>query len=342
MEELSFKFVLDYTTFLNVNRFFSYDDISLFLLTGGRGIGKTTGFVSHSLQDWARTGNEFVYVRRYISELRKAKNMISGILNNDVKVIGRGNGLFEWQINKKRIGYGIALTAQQTIKSGSDFSKVMTMIYDEAILPRFGAYRYLPNEIECLLELISTVFRVRTGYKIFILGNNADIFNPYYEYFDIPRFDTNYKDATRGIYCELCKNSAQLLKKEEQTPLFRLTQGTAYGDYHYENTVLVTEDVKIGTKDRNAKLLCRIVYNTITLNVYRQSLQELFIELRDKVIKDNHTFIIMENNKPNYLYIKEYRMSDVGKLIDMCYYNDGLIFNDFRAGQIMNDFMEVI
>ena len=93
------------------------------------------------------------------------------------------------------------------------------MIFDEAILPRGGSYRYLDNEIEMLFELISTVFRDRTDYRIFILGNNADIFNPYFDYFSIPPFERSYIDVDRGLYCELAKDMPKAIECKSYMPV---------------------------------------------------------------------------------------------------------------------------
>ena len=334
MEEITFRLVLDWETYFNANKYWSFgDDYSVFMITGGRGIGKTTGLVAKSILEYMNKGTEFVYARRYITELKKAKTLLDPIINK-VKTIGRGNGAVQWNVGNTRIGYGVALTAQQSLKSGFDFSRVNILIYDEAILPRGGSFRYLANEVEMFLELCSTIFRDRTGYKIFILGNNADMFNPFHSYFNIPTFTNTFKDKSRGIYCELARNSEKLLEKESHTPLYKLTSGTAYGNYHYNNEVLTFETGRIGIKAPTAEFLCRFVYNKVTLNVYRQSYKEIFVELRDKVIKDNDAYVLMEDDKPNYLYIQEYRKSELKKFIDICFYNSNCIFDDVKTAQV--------
>lgn len=338
-EEITLKIKPNYKKYINVNRWFSYKDISFYLIIGGRGIGKTTGLNLWDVGDFKKNGNEFVYVRRYINELKKTKSMFDPLINS-VQVRGLSHGLFQWEVNKTRIGYGAALTAQQTFKSGVDFSKVNTLIYDEAILPRGGSYRYLDNEIEMFFELISTVFRDRTGYKVFILGNNADIFNPYFEYFDIPNFERSYIDIDRGLYCELAKNSAELLEAEKETPLYKLTQGTKYFDYHYNNKVLLTEDARVAPKPLNVQLICRVVINEVTLNVYRHKLSEMYVELRDRKIVDSYSFIILESDKPNYHYIKEMKNSDLFKFIHAAYYLGDTIYESDKANAVFKMFME--
>ena len=331
----------DYKTYVNSNKWYSYDYCSMFIIYGGRGVGKTTSLAFHVVDNFVNKGEEFVYVRRYKTELKKAQGMLNPLYSG-ITIQGIGQGGFQWTNNGVRLGYGLALTAEQTFKSGVDFSKVTTLIFDEFTILRGGTYRYLDEEVKHFLELISTVFRTRTNYKIFLLGNNLDAFNPYSEYFNIPVFDEKYIDKERGLYCEFLKHNPNLLKKEQETPLYKLTKGTEYGDYHYENKVLVTKTGTIGVKDPNAKLLCRLVVNRVTLNIYRQNVDTMFVEFRDKVIKDDWSYIILENTKPNYLYVGMYRTSNVCKFIDICYFNDMVLYSCDRAISVFETFMEAV
>lgn len=339
--EITLKISPDWTTFLNVNRYYSMSSIHFFFITGGRGIGKTTGFNIHNVQDFIKNGNEFVYCRRYKSELDKTKTMFDPIVNS-VKHAPISKGLFQWEVNKVRLGYGLCLSLQQLYKSGVDFSRVNTLIYDEAILRRGGARRYLPNEVEDLFELCSTIFRERTDYRVFVLGNNADIFSPFTEYFGIPIFEKYYVDNERGLYFELSRNSPALIEKEKETPLYKLVKGTQYADYHYNNKVLLNVAGKLGVKSPHARLMCRFVINTITLNVYRQSLREVFIELREKVIKDELTYVITEGEKPNYMYIKSLKTSDLYKFVSAAYYTDCVIYNSNKCATLFSQVIDMI
>lgn len=339
--KMELKITPDYTKYVNVNRWYSYDGIHHFIVIGGRGIGKTTGLMIHSIMDYMNLGGEFMYLRRYITELRKSKSLPNRIVTG-TKTEGLGAGLVQWTNNKKRIGYGAALSAHLSFKSGTDFDNVNTLIFDEAILPKGSNYRYLPNEIYSFLELLSTVFRTRKNYKVFIVGNNADMFNPYFAYFGVPKFTGNYINRERDLYCELCKNSPALLEDEMQTPLYKLTHGTSYAEYHYNNEVLIDTEGKIGVKTPQDRLVCRFVYNGYTLNLYRRRWNEWFMEMKDKVIKDDKTYLIMENNKPNYLYIDQLRRDDISKVLNICYYNKYLYFESPECSVIFDLVMEVL
>lgn len=342
-ESITLKIKPDFKKYYNVNRLFSYD-ASFYFIIGGRGIGKTTGFNIHDVIDYKHNGNEFVYARRYQPELKKCKSMLNPVVNNKVTIEGYGDGAYEYRINGARVGYGVALSSQQSLKSGMDFTKVNTMVFDEAILPLGGSFHYLENEVEMFLELVSTVFRDRVGYRVFVLGNNANIFNIYFDYFKIPPFESSYYDRNRGIYAEMAKNSAQLLEAEKKTPLFKLTDGTAYGDYHYNNKVLVTTSGTIAVKPDYAKVIARILVKTYTLNVYAIGKGlTMFIEFRDRQINDNITFKLYdENGNPNLYYIREFKQTALGKLILERYYMNDVAFDCEKAVEIFCEFVSKV
>lgn len=341
-EELNRIIEIDYVNHWNINRIFSRDFINFIISIGGRGIGKTTGVKLYVGSRNINFKEEFIYVRRYKDEINASKTLFNECYSN-VKAKGFGvKGAYEYCVGDRRIGYGCALSIQQTLKSGVDFSKVTTLVYDEATIKRGGHRRYLPNEMDDLLELISTVFRTRTNYKVIILGNNLDLFNPFFEYFDVPKFENEYIDKERGLYCEYCKNNPNLIKIEENTPLYKLTKGTQYHEYHYGNEVLISAQALLGIKNNNSLFLYRLLYNNITLNIYLNDSRYLFVEYREKVIKDDKTMIIMENNKPNYLYIKALRNLNFYKITRNKYFNNLIYYNDNKAKEILDTIIDEI
>ena len=244
--------------YFNFNRIFSYQHCSTFILIGGRGIGKTTGFAYKAAKDFLKSGEQFVYIRRYKTEAGNSKDLFSKVMK-DVAIRGIKAGAYTYNYKKEVMGWCIPLTTAPTFKSGVDFSKVTKICFDEAILPRKGTYRYLPEEITAFFEIVSTITRTRTNYKIFIIGNNADLFNIYFDYFNVPKFDNIYVNKERKLYCELSKINPELLDLEKETPLYALTKDTAYGDYHYNNKVLVSNTYRLDVKQAIDKLLIRIV-----------------------------------------------------------------------------------
>lgn len=339
---INWKIDFDYQNFFNINSYYSFGDlINFFIATGGRGIGKTTSTIKHFFQDAVNNGEEFVIVRRYKDEIGLCKDIFSPLVDG-VTIRPLKKGIFEYHYNKKRIGYGVALSLQQNFKSGVDFSKVTNILYDEAIIMRGGTVRYLKEEITFFFELISTIVRLRTNYKVFIFGNNLDLFNPYYEYFNIPLIKGRYIDKKRKLIVEELPTKAGLKAIEEETPLYALTKGTTYGDYHYENKVLTSSNVGVlGEKPDNAKLVCRLVYHTVTLNVYLHY-QGIYVECKEKIIKDNLTFTIVENGSPNYDDVKLYRGTDIKGAISRCYYRQKATYDSQKTYTILGEIVELI
>ena len=326
----------DTDVYYTSNKCYSYNAF-LNLIMGGRGIGKTTTFLISGLSRCFNKHEEFIYLRRYKPEIKEfvSKDSLFPIIEG-IAYKGDGNGGYSMIHEDTKIGYAIPLSVTSSYKS-VDFSKVSLIIYDEAIIPRGGTYRYLKNEVEMLLEFASTVFRTRTNTKIVILGNNTDLFNPFFAYFKIPTFDGIFYDKKRGIYCEMPKNSPKLIEKEKQTPLYSLIQGTSYGDYHYDNKVLGSVPIKIIHKPAHGKLFIRLRINDNTLNIYRYWMctdeEHMFVERREKIIDDNITYPILVDGQPNYYYIgilkKKFR-----EFLFRIYFNEQMEFSDDKAGDI--------
>lgn len=330
----------DWNVYWNPNRYMGLKDYWLFMLTGGRGIGKTTGCDWFSANDWNKRKYEFVICRRYQTELSKIRTAFDGIAQG-ITTQGLGKGGFMYMFDGQRIGYGLSLANQSAFKSGVDFSKVHLLIYDEAILIPHGNLRYLKDEITQLLELISTIFRSRTDYRVFILGNNLDVANPYFEYFRIPLFKDTYKDPKRGIYCEMIKDKKAFIEMQERTPLAKLTKGTSYYDYHYGNEVLVPNITATGKKEEKDILQGRLVVNGKTINLYYRK-NGLYAEMRDKIIEDDMTMKILDKGQPNWFFVKLLRTSDFGRYLQACWYQGKIVCDTPSCGLLLREAMEVL
>lgn len=320
--------------YYNCNKCYSYNYF-MNIIVGGRGIGKTTTFLIKALQNVAK-GNEFIYLRRYKPELQEFvdKDKLGAIVDN-VAYKGGKDG-YTFIIEDTILGYGITLSTASKYKS-SNFDKVNLIIFDEAVLPMGGMYRYLRDEMFTLLEFVSTVFRTRKDGKVIILGNNLDIFNPFFSYFNVPIFDNIWTDKARGIYCELPKNSPKLLEMEQETGLYNLTKGTQYGDYHYDNKVLANVKVNTIPKPDNVRLLTRAVMNGNTLNFYLFNDDKndlcLYCEFKEKPYTDNKSYVLLDGQRPNYHYVIEFR-SKFRSFFTRLYYDNRFYFNNERSASL--------
>ena len=297
------------SVYYNANKVYSYN-MFYNLILGGRGIGKTTTFLIKLLQRAIKTGKQFIYLRRYKSEVVEFldKGGCDYIMDG---LIYKKSGKSTYKIiyENKVLGYIMILSMARTYKS-SQYPNVETIFYDEAICNNTNTYKYLTNEVTTFFEFVGTIFRLRTDTRIIMTGNNEQFFNPYFAFFGVPIFDKVYIDKERGIYCELAKHSENLQKLEQETPLYKLINSTNYGQYYYENKVLDNRTINISTKPSNSHLYFRLLINNNTINVYTymdKGELKLYCERKDKIIDDSIAYPIIEDNVINYYYLELFK-----------------------------------
>lgn len=308
------------------------------IIMGGRSIGKTVQALIRCCMNFRDYGEQFVYVMRYASLISSKHDLLDSVANG-ISFEGDGNGGGYFKFGDNRVGYLMALSKATSYKSGN-YEKVTTLIYDEAIIDPSATERYIPGETTKLLGLISTIFRHRSNYRVYCLGNNLNFFNPYCAYFKVPPFRGNYKDDKRGLFIQYVKHSEKLLAIEEETPLYRLVQGTAYGDYHYNNEVLTNKKVVISKKYNNDKLMQRLILNTYTLNIYLRSTGRMLVESKSKVINDNFSLKLIVDSEINYNNVDILKMH-LYKLICYKYYNEELDYCDTNSSYLVNEIIEM-
>lgn len=339
--DLELKLTVDCETYFDVK---SIDNmctrygIFLAVIMGARGIGKTENNLGDCLEDFKFHCDEFIYLRRYKSELAGAGDLLKKWVDG-YKYIGdrNGGGSYYWEGHK--LGYAVPLSVHGNYKSGFDFTKVTKIIFDEAILMPSSSQRYLTNEVEQLLEFISTVARHRKNIRVYILGNNLSFFNPYVVYFNVKVFKDKYMDVNRGLFIGFFKDSPKLRAIEENTPLFKLTKGTAYHDYHYNNVALAKSVVQFTNKTVNDKIYVRLIMNNYTLNIYTRS-GKMLCECVQKKFDDGLTIKMLDNGDCNWFNFDMFKQTYY-KLIFYKYYNDEMLYCSQDAFSLLQELLDL-
>lgn len=335
--QLELKLSVDCETYFDIK---SVKNRGMFLnvIMGARGIGKTENNLGDGLEEFKDLGSEFIYLRRYKTELAGASELLNKWVDNyTYKGDRNGGGSYNWYGN--RLGWAIALSVHANYKSGFDFSRVTRIIFDEAILMPSSSQRYLPNEVEQLFEFISTVSRSRKNIKIYILGNNLSFFNPYVVYFNVKIFKDMYIDNNRGLFIGFFKDSPKLRAIEETTPLYKLTKGTAYHDYHYNNIALAKEIIQFTNKTVNDKIYLRLIMNNYTLNLYTRS-GKILCECVQKKFDDGITMKMLENGNCNWLNFDIFKKTYYN-FIFYKYYNDEILYCSQDAFSLLQELLDL-
>jgi len=232
--------------YYNFDKIFSFNAYFNFLI-GARGLGKTYGAKHKVISKAIKSGDQFIYLRRYKDELKISKDAffadiweafpewdfrINGYTAEMAPAETRDNKGREWQI----IGFFVPLSTAQSRK-GVSYHNVKTIIFDEFIIEK-GATHYLPKEDVAFMNFYSTVDRWKDKTRVFFLANAADMMNPYFLAYDIKpdqsgEFVRKRIDPDTGIPFILCHfaDSAEFSTGVYETAFGKFIAGSEYADY---------------------------------------------------------------------------------------------------------------
>jgi len=313
----------------DINKTLSYNTLFNFVV-GPRGAGKTYGAKNRGIQNYLRKNEQFVYVRRYETEMPGAemKNFFNDIedkyQDHDFK---SGQGLF--RIDGDIVGWYVPLSKAQMLKS-IPFPNVSMIIFDEFIIDT-GVYHYLKNEVTSFLEMYSTISRDR-DIPVFFLSNAITYTNPYFLYFDINLQEGQRLKIKGDISLELVEN-AEFTEHMKNTRFGKLIAGTEYGNYSIENKFFRDTDTFIEKMENAGRYLMTIVADSVSFGVYMDDVKDL-IYISEKVDKTGKRVTMdTDNHDPNTLLLKKSGSVILSMMVD--YYSRGnLRFETIQAKNI--------
>ena len=233
--------------------------------------GKSYGSKKFVAKRFIKKHKQFVYLRRYKTELKQAmmKNgnpvFFDQIKNDpDLKDHTFSNKNDTMYIDDKLCGFAMPLSIANILKSSS-YEDVDTIIFDEFLIDK-GNYHYLQNEVVQLLDVIETVARLR-DIRVIFLGNAISITNPYFTFFNLSLpYNSEVNIAKRDnqgnplIIVYYAKNHAYRDVKK-QSRFGQLINGTDYGNYAIDNEFLRDSKAFIKKKTKNCRFYFILVIN---------------------------------------------------------------------------------
>lgn len=254
--------------FYDLQKVLSYNCLLNFIV-GERGVGKTYGTIKFAVNDFLKNGNQFVYIRRYKTELQSSVPKFFDALNannefgDDVSLKSQGN---VFKCNKQICGYAVALSNANILKSTS-FAKVKTIIFDEFIIDK-GCYHYLQNEVHQFLDVVETIGRLR-DIRCFLLGNAISKSNPYYLYFNLgDPYGSEIKTFKDGLILVNYIANMEYREVKKNTRFGKLIDGTEYGSYAIDNQWLNESKVFIEKRPETARFYIIIKINNTQVGVW--------------------------------------------------------------------------
>lgn len=272
------------------------------MIVGARGLGKTYSFKKLTVSRNIRAGEEFIYLRRYKTEMAVARDTFFSDVGKEfpewdfrIHKNMAQRASIESRDDKKRdwitMGYFFALSAQIIIKSAS-YPKVKRVIYDEFIIEK-GAYHYLPNEAQALLNFYKTIDRDTDRVRMYLLANSVSIMNPFFLEWDIEP-DRSPELFTKDDGFLLCHfpDSADFADSVANTRFGRFIAGSDYEEYAVKNKFADGNGKLVEKKSPESRHLFALETDKGTFGVWKDIRKGVFY-VQEKQIAGHHLRLTM-------------------------------------------------
>lgn len=329
--------------YYDISNTLTYNALYYFII-GERGVGKTYSAKKFAIRRFLKTGEQFVYLRRYKTELSESvgdekdakffKKIKAEFPEHKFKV--SGDKLY---IDDKICGYALSLSTALILKS-AEFDKVKTIIFDEFIIDGGSSYHYFKNEVEQFLEFYESIARLR-DVRVLFLANAISITNPYFTYFNItlPYGNKNIKTFKNGlILIEYIKNLAYREVKKA-SKFGQIIEGTKYSEYAIDNKFLRDNKSFVKKKSPKSKFFFIIVYNGKYYGIWRDFNDECIYITTDFDPKCPIIFsFIPDDHNETSIFTRFSQNSYLSSIVEN--YRLGRLF--FENQQVKNIFSELI
>lgn len=290
-------------------------------ILGERGVGKTFTTLEWCVKRAIKYGEEFVYMRRYESELNTVDSLLSPLsleskdrLVKDRVYTVKGN---EFYADGQIIGHWIALSTSNHLK-GTAFPKVKYLIYDE-FLAENGVTRELKKEMFKFYNVLETLFRMR-DFKVFLLANTTSFECCYKSEMKLQLpFNGNefWYHKTKPILVQITHN-VPYREAKKKSMLGQITDGTSYAEYAFNNNFYMDTNTFVRKRTGKHYEILNFNYKGMKYGLYISKYSKEMIidyshnsEITDYVIKDEEMSdegvkILSKSSHPVFKYMRNY------------------------------------
>lgn len=311
-------------------------------------MGKTYALVRHGIRRYLKTGEQFVYLRRFEREL---KDTIGGsktaffhpfIANNEFDDVSlRINGrLMECKTEAGRwqtMGMLMSLSKAQNYKGANSEGVTGTIIFDEFIKEK-KIPPYLPNEPDSLIGLWATLDGYNDTARLYMLANAADLVNPYFNAWKLPLPKLGeiltVPHGGSSITIQYA-DSAAFKEQAKQTNIGRFVEGSDFADYAIENKFAQASGVFVASKTSSAKFAYSLIFAGTVYGIWTDSrLGDVFVSSTIPKDCEMSFTLLRQDMRPNMMQIE--RASPLLRMLKNTWANGALFF---ESDQMREEFM---
>lgn len=260
--------------FYSFDKLFSYDFLIAFVI-GERGCGKSFNSKVAVMKKYLKTGEQFIYIRRYKTELDTSlvtfwDDLIAhGYFEDHVLKVKKTKLLTQFTCDGEVCGYAVPLSTANILKS-TPFPNVTTIIFDEFLLDNSGTYRYLKNEVTMLLDIIESVGRLRDNLKVILLGNCLNPHaSPYFAYWNLELpYNSEFKTFYNGTILVNYIKNLEYRAAKKKSRFGQLIDGTDYGKYAIDNEAFRENKSFIAKRPPNSTFYGLLIINGTNIGLW--------------------------------------------------------------------------
>jgi len=339
------------------------------VIFGERSNGKTYAVLKEALTLFKNEGKQFAYVRRWQTDIRGRRSQaIFSALETSGEIEKMFNGqytgvyyyagrfyLCTYDEHGKAIysdsdilGYTFSLADNEHNKSNS-FPKVGLIMFDEFLTKGL----YLPDEFVLFMNTVSTIVRLRTDVKIYMLGNTVNKFSPYFQEMGLKHIKEmkpgsidvySYGDSKLKVAVEYTATTSKQKKNNFyfafNNPKLAMITGGAWELNIYPH-------LPVKYKPHNVKFIYFIVFNDQTFQcevVDNDPYYFTFIHLKTTPIKDEDNDLIYTTDfvpKMNYNRNIMKPITELQKNIKWFFDTDRVYYQNNDVGDSVNNYLKI-
>lgn len=291
------------------HKLLTYNCLFNFII-GDRGGGKSFGTLKFCIDRFIKTGEQFVYLRRWERELDDSLPTLfdamrkEAMFTDHVLTSSKGN----FYCDGKQMGFGVALSTSMKKKS-VNYSNVAWIIFEEFMVDGVGSNRYVTSgdkEVTIFENLYETIARLRPNVRVFFVANAFSMVNIYFTRYKI-RLRPPYKTYNKINQIMVCIwHDQSYIDAKKQTAFYEIVKDSEFASHAYENKFYLDSEHFVQKRPPEAEFSFAITYLGKKYGVWTDwTAGKYYVTVKvGSVAPRKNVSLSMEDNRPNNINIR--------------------------------------